>query len=119
MYHEAIAEAAEALKIESFLPSAYFITGMAHMYLGETDEAVSSLKKTLFIDKDYAIARFYLASIYNENGQSEKAMVEFKRTLSAIENNPKGNWRIFAGGYDNKVLMEASMSNLNALGIKA
>lgn len=118
MYREAINEAAKALEIEPFLPSAYFISGMAYLRLGDTDNAVANLKKTIFIDKDYAIARFYLASVYSETDLPQKAVEEYKRTMTAINNNPEGSWRVFAGGYDQKVLKQVCVANLNALGIK-
>jgi chemotaxis protein methyltransferase CheR len=48
------------------------------------DAALQSLKKTIYIDPNFALGHFYLGRIYKAEGQSEKAQKSFATVKSLL-----------------------------------
>lgn len=118
-FEQAVGECEAALDQEPFLAEAHFILGICWINLGKRDRAVEQLKKTVFIDRDHALAYFYLANLYLEIGDQGKAANEYHRTLRALERSPEGDWQAFAGGYSAEVLYETANNAIKKLIVKA
>lgn len=114
-YGDAIEEACIALEKEPFLTEATFMIAIAQINLGNLDRGIEFLKKTIFIDKEHALAHFYLANIYRDKNDIDLALKEYGKTLKSLDGNPEGEWSRFCGGYNTDVLRESCRGSINQL----
>jgi tetratricopeptide (TPR) repeat protein len=85
---------------------AHLLSGMAHHYLGEYDQAIEKLRWVLLLDKDNSLAKEYLARSkredvlqlnpeevivlqYHEDGLGERAIRTLKELLKKVPITPK------------------------------
>lgn len=111
-YDEAMRSADRALAINPLLPVARYILGIIHQRQGDPVRAVSELKKTIYIDADFALAHLNLANIYKSQRKFEEAMKEYENALRAMYMNPEGAWTEFAGGFQADLLVRTCERSL-------
>jgi len=68
--------------------------GYAQHRLGEDDEAIGSLRRSLQLDGDHAEARIYLANILYDQNEYEAALYHFERTTPEDHWDELGIWRL-------------------------
>lgn len=68
--------------------------GYVQHRLGEDDLAITSLRRSLQIDADFAEARIYLANILYDQGEYEAALYHFERTRPEDHWDELGIWRL-------------------------
>ncbi|HVG39154.1 MAG TPA: winged helix-turn-helix domain-containing protein [Pyrinomonadaceae bacterium] len=81
-FDEAYAEARRAIEID---PLSLIINANLGwlLYLGRRyDESEKQLQSTLALDENFAGPRYYLASVYREQGRYAEAVTEFERVLA-------------------------------------
>ncbi|MDY0340145.1 MAG: CheR family methyltransferase [Coriobacteriia bacterium] len=103
-YDEALAACHRALAINPLLPVARYILGIIHQRQGDTVRAISELKKTIYIDADFALAHLNLANIYKAQRQFDMAAKEYENALRALRQSPEGDWTEFSGGFQADLL---------------
>ena len=65
----------------------YSNRGQAYSDKGETDKALTDLKKAIELDPKYADAYNNLGVLYVKTGDNEKAIVNFKKALEIDPNH--------------------------------
>lgn len=55
--------------------------GIAAKTRGKTDQAISAFRRTLYLDSTNMLARFYLASLWQEKGTFDRAVVQYQMLL--------------------------------------
>lgn len=78
-FDEAIAEANHALRLDSFSVTANIGAVIVFYNTRHYDRAIEQALKTLEIDRDLAIPRYFLGAAYLEKGQSEQAITELQK----------------------------------------
>jgi len=64
---------------------AHFIHGLVELARGNVREAVEPLRRALYIDPNFSIAAFKLASAHDALGESEPARRAYERTLRTLD----------------------------------
>ena len=84
-----------ALELDPFLPEGYFLSGILLEKLGDRAGAERQYLRTLLLDRDFALAWFYLGNLYLREGNLRAARREFNRALKISERkrNPPGALR--------------------------
>ena len=74
-----------ALEIDPFLPEGYFLSGILLEKAGDRAGAERQYLRTLLLDRDFALAWFYLGNLYLREGNLRAARREFNRALKISE----------------------------------
>ncbi len=111
-YDAALAACHRALAINPLLPVARYILGIIHQRQGDAVRAISELKKTIYIDADFALAHLNLANIYKAQRQFDMAAKEYENALRALKQSPDGGWTEFAGGFQADLLVRTCERSL-------
>lgn len=70
---EALDHLRQAIAIDPCDLEANYLSSVIHRELGQTDEAIRTLKRTVYLDHNLAIAHFDLGNIYAERGDRQSA----------------------------------------------
>jgi len=111
-YDEALRASHRALAINPLLPFARYILGIIYQRQGDAVRAVSELKKTLYIDADFALAHLNLANIYKAQRKWDLAAREYDNALSALRKSPDGEWTQYSGGFKADLLVRTCERSL-------
>lgn len=83
--HDALAWVEKAIAQSKTDPELYFLRAMIHQELGEADAAIESLKQTLFLDHDFALAHFALGNLSLQAGKTLDAKRHFGNALELLQ----------------------------------
>jgi DNA-binding winged helix-turn-helix (wHTH) protein/Tfp pilus assembly protein PilF len=83
---ESLAESQIALKLDPLDDSINQYLGWHHIHARQFDRAIAQLEKTLAQNPDFFLARVTLGMAYEQNGETAKAIEEFK-TAYKLEKN--------------------------------
>ncbi len=111
-YDAAMQESHRALAINPLLPVARYILGIIHQRQGDTVHAISELKKTIYIDADFALAHLNLANLYKSQRKWDVAAKEYENALKALKKDPEGAWTEFSGGFQADLLVRTCERSL-------
>ena len=111
-YDEALAACHRALAINPLLPVARYILGIIYQRQGDSVRAISELKKTIYIDADFALAHLNLANIYKAQRKWQAAAREYENALTALRKAPEGDWTEFSGGFQADLLVKTCERSL-------
>lgn len=111
-YDEALRASHRALAINPLLPVARYILGIIYQRQGDAVRAVSELKKTIYIDADFALAHLNLANIYKSQRKWTTAAKEYENALKALRSSPDGQWTEFSGGFQADLLVRTCERSL-------
>ncbi len=81
-FDEAIAAANHALQLDSFSVTANIGAVIVFYNTRHYDQAIQQARKALELDRDLAVARYFLGAAYLEKGQSEQAITELEKNRS-------------------------------------
>ncbi|MFA5843250.1 MAG: CheR family methyltransferase [Coriobacteriia bacterium] len=109
---EAFAAAHRALAVNPLLPVARYILGLIYMRQGNSVMAVSEMKKTVYIEPDFALAHLNLANIHRSQRKWEAACREYENAKRSLESSPQGAWTAFLGGFDVDLLAQTCERSL-------
>jgi chemotaxis protein methyltransferase CheR len=68
---------------------AYFVRGLAELGLGDTDAAVASLRRALYVDPSFALAAFKLARAHELRGDRDAAARAYEQALHTLDPEDK------------------------------
>lgn len=105
----------KALEYDSLLFDAYFKLGIVCIKLEKPKEAIASLKKTAFLNPNFALAHFYLANLYRDFKEDNKAKREYENTLKALNSGSKADLEEFGGGFAKETLTRTCQIYLERL----
>jgi chemotaxis protein methyltransferase CheR len=111
-YDDALAACHRALSINPLLPVARYILGIIYQRQGDAVRAISELKKTIYIDADFALAHLNLANIYKSQRKWQAAAKEYENALRAMRKAPEGDWTEFSGGFQADLLVKTCERSL-------
>ena len=111
-YDEALAACHRALAINPLLPVARYILGIIYQRQGDAVRAISELKKTIYIDADFALAHLNLANLYKSQHKHQAAAREYDNALKAMRASPEGDWTEFSGGFQADLLVKTCERSL-------
>lgn len=111
-YERALEACHRALAINPLLPVARYILGIIYQRQGDTVRAVSELKKTIYIDSEFALAHLNLANIYKAQRKWDAAAREYENALRALYKSPDGTWTEFLGGFKADLLVKTCERSL-------
>jgi len=111
-YEQALEACHRALAINPLLPVARYILGIIYQRQGDTVRAVSELKKTIYIDSEFALAHLNLANIYKAQRKWDTAAREYENALRALYKSPDGTWTEFLGGFKADLLVKTCERSL-------
>jgi chemotaxis protein methyltransferase CheR len=111
-YDAALDACTRALAVNPLMPGARYILGVIYQRQGDLVRAVSELKKTVYIDSDFALAHLNLGNIYKQQGRFDAAAREYENTLKSLYVNPEGDWVHFLGGWKADVLLRTCERSL-------
>jgi chemotaxis protein methyltransferase CheR len=111
-YEHALEACHRALAINPLLPVARYILGIIYQRQGDSVRAISELKKTIYIDADFALAHLNLANIYKAQRKWAAAAKEYENALKALRKSPEGTWTEFSGGFQADLLVKTCERSL-------
>lgn len=76
-----------AIQLDGLDLEAHLLSGLAAKNSGETDKAIKSFKKALYVEDSCWIAHYFLAEIYLSGGNSKKALGYYDSLLMILEKN--------------------------------
>jgi len=85
-HQEAAAEINRALELDSLSLVINTKVGALHYYARQYDQAIDQLQKTIEMDKNFLLARLYLASSYEQKGQLPEAIAGFRKGIELGQN---------------------------------
>ena len=74
--------------------------------LEKPKKARKEYQKVLFLDENFVIARFNLARLYQNEGNTEAAKREYRNALNTLNHLPKQFVLKFTGGYSRENLKQ-------------
>jgi chemotaxis protein methyltransferase CheR len=108
----AAASCQRALGINPLLPGARYLLGIVQTRRGDVVEAERELRKTVYIDGDFALAHLNLATLYRSQQRWEEACGSFESAVRAARSAPTGAWTAFLGGFDVEVFARTAQRGL-------
>lgn len=111
-YQQALEACHRALAINPLLPVARYILGIIYQRQGDAVRAISELKKTIYIDADFALAHLNLANIYKAQRKWTAAAKEYENALKVLRKSPEGQWTEFSGGFQADLLVKTCERSL-------
>jgi chemotaxis protein methyltransferase CheR len=79
----------KAINYDKLNPECYYLRAEILQEKGIIDEAVKSLKQTLFLDQNFVLAHFALGNLAKQHLISEESNKYFENILSFLKNVPK------------------------------
>jgi chemotaxis protein methyltransferase CheR len=83
--HDGLVEAACAVAADPLQPDTHLVRGLIELDLGQTEEAIMSLRRALYLDPTLGLAAFELARAYEASGDREAAMRSYERALRTLD----------------------------------
>jgi chemotaxis protein methyltransferase CheR len=81
----------KAIAKDKLNPSIYYLHAIILEEQGKTDEAVISLKKTIYLDQKYVLAHFLLGNITIHKGKLKESDKHYENALSILQNYQQGD----------------------------
>lgn len=84
---EALQLSEKALEIEKLSPEIQYLQGIILMEMGKIEESMEALRKTIYLDNDFALAHFMLGNLILQKGQMGEAKEHFQHAIVALNRN--------------------------------
>ncbi|MBC8179067.1 MAG: tetratricopeptide repeat protein [Desulfobacteraceae bacterium] len=88
----------EAIKRDPLSPEAYYTLGLIHQESNEPDEAITQIKKTLYLDSSLIVGHFSLANLYRQMGREKDAARNRAQAIRLAAKMPPDQELAGAGG---------------------
>jgi len=82
---EAITLCEKAIAANKLDPTIYYLQATIHQEQNQTDEAIASLKRTMYLDPDFVLPYYSLGNIYFHQGNLAGAKKNYRNVLSILE----------------------------------
>jgi len=80
----------DAIKADKLRAHNHYLLSIILEELGERDEAVAALKRTLYIEQDFVLAHFALGNMNRQAGKKKEAARNFGNALRVLERREPG-----------------------------
>ena len=87
---EGMAAAEQALKLDSRDPEAHLGKAVAHRFMGELERALGSVRASLDLNPNFALAQSHLADVLTQMGRPLEGCMEAERALRLDPRYPNG-----------------------------
>jgi len=117
-HEEAKARLRKALAINSLFAPAYYLLGCMDLEKGRIAQSRENLNRALYIDKDFVMARFYMAHAFRSEGRASEAIREYRNTLAALSKeapSPRSQMILQSSGFSLATLKSVCSDNLERL----
>jgi chemotaxis protein methyltransferase CheR len=105
-------ETKAVLAAEPLSAAAHYLLGVIQREQGQSQRAVAAFRRTLCIDKDFALAHFALAGMHHRAGESTEASREYEITLGLLDRSEEGAWASFLDGFTPELLAQSCRRGL-------
>ena len=85
---EAIKWCEKAIMANKLKPAAHYLLSTIHQELGQSEAAMQSLMRTLYLDPDFVLAHFALGNLCLSQGRRREAERHFDNALSLLTPHP-------------------------------
>ena len=105
-------------QIDSLFAPAYYLAGCICLEDDQISKAKESLQKAIYIDKDFVMARFYMAYVLRSEGRVSEAIREYRNTLAALSKGlpgPRSQMILQSSGFSLGTLKSVCSDNLERL----
>jgi chemotaxis protein methyltransferase CheR len=109
-------KAAEALQAFPLEPELHYLHAIALAELQRHDDAVTALRRVIYLDPSLAVAHFTLGSILSRNGAIAEARRTYQNALTLCLTRPEGEILALSDDQPTGSLIEASRAQLARLG---
>jgi chemotaxis protein methyltransferase CheR len=75
----------KAIDNDKLNPTLYYVKATILQALGNIAEAISALKQALFLEPEFVVAEFYLASLLYQSGKNAEATKRFRSALMLLK----------------------------------
>jgi chemotaxis protein methyltransferase CheR len=89
LLNEALSLCDQAIEGEKVNPRHHYLRASILQELGREDEAVESLKRTLFLDQDFVLAHLALGNLLQRQGKRQEAKHPLRVALSLLQKHPR------------------------------
>jgi chemotaxis protein methyltransferase CheR len=107
-YRQAEQDCLKATRINRMVAAAHFILGVVYDNQGKGERALVELRKTLYLDPDFALAYLKVGNIYRSQGRTNDALRELRNAAAAARRAPQGEWLKYAGGFMTEAIVETA-----------
>lgn len=76
-------------KLKEFNPIGYLLEGLIYKLSSQNDKAIDTLRKSIYLDLNYAVPHFHLAGLYQTIGKPNLAKSEYELTIKILEKERK------------------------------
>ncbi|WP_162909721.1 CheR family methyltransferase [Aggregatilinea lenta] len=83
-WDEALSWLADAERLHRLNAEVHYLRGVVELHRGETDQAVVSMRKSIYCDSDFVLAHFALGEIFEKQAQYKKARYQWQRAESLL-----------------------------------
>jgi chemotaxis protein methyltransferase CheR len=81
---EALRWLADAEKNDRLSPKVYYLRGVIELNQAEYEKALASLRRAIYCDANFVMARYTLGDVYHRQGDYKKASTEWKLTQTIV-----------------------------------
>ncbi|WP_333874662.1 CheR family methyltransferase [Methylobacter sp.] len=78
----------QAINADCLNPAGHYLMAIVLLEQGRTDDSMQELKRTLYLDPDYVLAYFTLATLYRQLGRHKEAGKHFENALLLLDALP-------------------------------
>jgi len=93
----------------------YYLLGIIYRAREDEARAIEEFRKVLYLEPEYALARFNLGELYSRLRQYEKARLEYVHVVRLLKKKPESLDERFAGGFSPALLIDTCVSKIKAL----
>ncbi len=120
-HEKARARLRKILAIEPLFAPAYYLLGCIELEEGRIAQAKEHFGRALYIDKDFIMARFYMAHVLRSEGMKNEAIREYRNALAALSKGiPEGRGKMVleSCGFSPATLKSVCSDNLERLKVE-
>lgn len=79
----------QAIDADRLNPVGHYLMAVVLLELGQTDDSMQELKRTLYLDQDFVLAHFTLGNLCRQQGRHREAGKHFENTLLLLDARPQ------------------------------
>jgi chemotaxis protein methyltransferase CheR len=95
-------------------PGVEYLRGLDELEAGDSDAAISSLRRVLYLDPEFELAAFALGRAHEEAGEPEAACRRYQQALHILKARPEPDERV-AGAIEAATVIDACEARLAVL----
>ena len=102
----------KAVQMDNLIADIYFIMGLIAFKQKKLGEAITHFKKTIYCNENHFVAQYYLALVYKEQGQVQKANHQFRIAAHMIDDLGEGGLNKELVGHSGNYIVSLCVDNI-------